>query len=95
MKKCRHGLKGKCTKCRDIAHHAALRRDAKRWRQHGVAFSAAKRVVAVADELCEAIDLAAEDIGGARPIKEILADLGSAVNAYETGSALHEEWSSR
>lgn len=38
------------------------------------------RVVALADELCNAIDLAEEDIGGARPIKDILAELGPAVD---------------
>ena len=36
----------------------------------------ARQVVDVAMELCVAVDNAGEDIGGSRPVKEILADLG-------------------
>ena len=35
-------------------------------------------VIKYADELCVAVDRAAEDIGGSRPTREILADLGPA-----------------
>lgn len=35
---------------------------------------------AITDELCNAIDNGAEDIGGSRPIKEILSELGPAVD---------------
>jgi hypothetical protein len=38
-------------------------------------------VAQLADELTNAIDLAEEDIGGARPIKTILGELGPAVDA--------------
>ena len=41
----------------------------------------AYRVVTLADELCTAVDNAGEDIGGSRPIMEILQDLGPAVDA--------------
>lgn len=54
---------------------------------------AARKVVKIASELCAAIDLAEEDIGGARPIKAILKDLGPALNAYDDvkPKAVHEE----
>ena len=39
-----------------------------------------ERVLDLADELCVAVDLAADDIGGSRPINEILRDLGPAVD---------------
>lgn len=41
---------------------------------------ATARVLKLADELTNAIDLAEEDIGGARPIKTILRELGPAVD---------------
>lgn len=40
-----------------------------------------ERVLTLSEELCTAIDLAEEDIGGARPIKDILGELGPAVDA--------------
>lgn len=43
-------------------------------------------VAKLADELTNAIDLAEEDIGGARPVQDILADLGPAVD--KLGSVL-------
>jgi hypothetical protein len=39
------------------------------------------KVAQLADELTNAIDLAEEDIGGARPVKDILGELGPAVDA--------------
>lgn len=39
-----------------------------------------KDVTKFADELCVAVDRAAEDIGGSRPTREILADLGPATD---------------
>lgn len=38
-------------------------------------------VLKLADELCDAVDRAAEDIGGSRLVKDILAELGPAVDA--------------
>lgn len=37
-------------------------------------------VIKYADELCVAVDRAAEDVGGSRPTTEILADLGPATD---------------
>ena len=39
-----------------------------------------ERVLELADELCVAVDCAEEDIGGPRPIIEILRALGPAVD---------------
>lgn len=39
-----------------------------------------KDVTRFADELCIAVDRAADDIGGSRPTREILADLGPATD---------------
>jgi hypothetical protein len=41
----------------------------------------ARKAVRLAAELCTAIDLADDDIGGARPIKQILEELGPAIDA--------------
>lgn len=40
-------------------------------------------VARLAEELCTAVDLAEEDIGGARPMKDILGELGPAVDRVE------------
>lgn len=42
---------------------------------------ALSRVYELAKELCDAIDLADKDIGGSRPMKTILGELGPAVDA--------------
>ena len=47
---------------------------------------ALQRLVTVADELCDAVDNAADDIGGSRPVNDILAELGPAVDAARLGS---------
>lgn len=41
-------------------------------------------VARLAGELCDAIDRAAEDIGGSRPVADILKDLGHAVDKTES-----------
>lgn len=46
------------------------------------------RVFELANELTNAIDLAAEDIGGHRPIKAILKELGPACDDAETATRL-------
>jgi len=40
-----------------------------------------RKVLKFSAELCSAVDLAEEDIGGSRSVREILADLGPAVDA--------------
>jgi hypothetical protein len=43
-------------------------------------------VLGLASELCSAVDAAEEDIGGCRPVNDILAELGPAVDAAERQS---------
>lgn len=57
-----------------LAFHQALRQPSSDAR-------AVAHLVAVAEELCDAVNNAAEDIGGSRPINEILGELGPAVEA--------------
>ena len=52
--------------------------------------AAAMRVAILADELCDAVDLVAEDIGGCRRPSEILAELGPAVDAMNAARAKEE-----
>lgn len=49
--------------------------------------AAARKVIAIADEVCTAIDRASSDEGGSRPLKEILADLGPALHEYDCVNA--------
>lgn len=39
------------------------------------------RLIAITDEYCTAVDNAADDIGGSRPLIDILGELGPAVDA--------------
>lgn len=48
---------------------------------------AARKLHTVADELCTAIDRAADDIGGSRPTRDILANLGPATDVAENALA--------
>ena len=50
----------------------------------------ADKLFAVAVELCDAVDRAAEDIGGSRVVSDILRDLGPACDAYQAIRALKE-----
>lgn len=64
--------KGDVGRYRDMTEHA---------RRLETALAVAEEVVRLSDELCTAIDNAAEDIGGSRRIGDILADLGPATDA--------------
>jgi len=71
-------MNAELTKC--VEDHAAsiFGRENKRLTAE---LEAARKVVKFADELCVAVDKAAEDIGGSRPTLDILRDLGPAVDA--------------
>jgi hypothetical protein len=45
-----------------------------------------RSVLRLARELCDAVDAAAEDIGGCRPTSQILSELGPAVDACSTST---------
>ena len=54
---------------------------------------ASRRVVLIADELCVALDNAAEDIGGSRPVDTIIKELGPAVDrALDSDNAAGQDY---
>lgn len=50
-----------------------------------------RKLNAVAVELCDAVDRAEEDIGGSRPLNDILADLGPATDEADAVLAKYQE----